>query len=279
MGYVHIVSFDDFLKPETTALWWKRLIMNSSKVGKGLFIDNKAHILVSKHWIEAIDPRHRYGNNLHLYYKEWFKSSTNQHFLFWLDLGDGKEVDLEECPRSKLDQQCVKHFGPQEREYYEYVVVDGKILHNITRIPLHHGSPQLKYIFVVSTSKKLYIGEKERGFFHHSSFLAGEATLTAGRLLVKDGVLKRISPSSGHYNPTENSLERFLSILKKNGVNLHEVQCIVLHAMGKKDKTEKEKQEILQQRHGGIYRTGEDLRGNDYVNGENCMQSWVGSKG
>ncbi|XP_022870258.1 IQ domain-containing protein IQM3-like [Olea europaea var. sylvestris] len=160
------------------------------QVGKGLSIDTKAHILVFKYWIEAIDPRHRYGNNLHLYCKEWFKSSTSQHFFVWLDFGDGKEVDLEECPRSKLDQQCIKYFGPKEREYYEYVVVDGKILHNITRIPLHHGSPQLKYIFVVSTSKKLYIGEKEKGIFHHSSFLAGEATLTAGRLLVEDGVLK-----------------------------------------------------------------------------------------
>ncbi|CAA2933708.1 Hypothetical predicted protein [Olea europaea subsp. europaea] len=184
------VSCDDFLKPKTPALRWKRIIMNASKVGKGLSIDTKAHILVLKNWIEAIDQRLRYGNNLQLYYKEWFKSSTNQHFFFWLDYGDGKEVDLEECPRSKLDQQCVKYFGPQEREYYEYVVVDGKILCNISRIPLHHESPRLKYIFVVSTSKKLYIGEKEKGIFHHSSFLAGEATLTAGRLLVEDGVLK-----------------------------------------------------------------------------------------
>ncbi|CAA2984274.1 Hypothetical predicted protein, partial [Olea europaea subsp. europaea] len=78
----------------------------------------------------------------------------------------------------------------QEREYYEYEVVDGKILHNITRKLLHHVSPQLKYIFVVSISKKLYIGEKDKGIFHHSSFLAGEASLTAGRLLVEDGVLK-----------------------------------------------------------------------------------------
>ncbi|XP_022853167.1 IQ domain-containing protein IQM3-like [Olea europaea var. sylvestris] len=228
MGFVQrnndIVLFEDFLKPETTALCWKRVITNASKIGKGLSRDTKAHILVSKHWIEVIDTRHRYGNNLQLYYKEWFKSSTKQHFFFWLDFGDGKEVDLEECPRSKLDQQCVKYFESKEREYYEYEVVDGKILHNITRKLLHHVSPQLKYIFVVSISKKLYIGEKDKGIFHHSSFLAGEASLTAGRLLVEDGVLKRISPSSGHYKPTEDSLERFLSFLKENGVNLDEVQ-------------------------------------------------------
>ncbi|CAI9769492.1 unnamed protein product [Fraxinus pennsylvanica] len=65
-----------------------------------------------KELVPQIDPRHRYGNNLQLYYKLWSKSSTSQHFFFWLDFGDGKEVDLEECPRSKLDQQCVKYFGP-----------------------------------------------------------------------------------------------------------------------------------------------------------------------
>lgn len=29
-----------------------------------------------------------------------------------LDVGDGKELDLEECPRSKLRKQCIKYLGP-----------------------------------------------------------------------------------------------------------------------------------------------------------------------
>ncbi|KAL7205411.1 hypothetical protein ACSBR2_018372 [Camellia fascicularis] len=29
-----------------------------------------------------------------------------------LGIGDGKEVDLKECPRSKLRQQCIKYLGP-----------------------------------------------------------------------------------------------------------------------------------------------------------------------
>lgn len=32
--------------------------------------------------------------------------------------------------------------------------------------------------------------QKKKGIFHHSSFLAGGATLAAGRLAVEDGVLK-----------------------------------------------------------------------------------------
>ncbi|GKC36396.1 hypothetical protein Tco_1048780, partial [Tanacetum coccineum] len=29
--------------------------------------------------------------------------------LLWLDVGEGKEVDLKECPRSKLRKQCIKY--------------------------------------------------------------------------------------------------------------------------------------------------------------------------
>lgn len=114
----------------------------------------------------------------------------------------------------------------QEREHYEYVVAEGKILHNLTgnHLDTTNGLPGAKWIFVMSTSKRLYAGEvsgkhyyinalmmiilqigfplltqkfcysyafqKKKGIFHHSSFLAGGATLAAGRLVVKDGILK-----------------------------------------------------------------------------------------
>ncbi|CAI9780207.1 unnamed protein product [Fraxinus pennsylvanica] len=220
------ISFFNFSKPETAASRWNRVSLNASKVGKGLSKDAKAQKLAFQHWIEAIDPRHRYGHSLHLYYEEWCKTNAGQPFFYWLDLGDGKEVDLEECPRSKLRQQCIKYLGPQEREHYEYVVVHGKILHKQTGIPLdtNNGSMGLKWIFVMSTSKRLYTGKKKKGYFHHSSFLAGGTTLAAGRLIVEDGVLKCISAYSGHYKPTDDSLDSFLSFLKENGVNLDEVE-------------------------------------------------------
>ncbi|KAL3628344.1 hypothetical protein CASFOL_027390 [Castilleja foliolosa] len=142
-----------------------------------------------------------------------------------LDIGDGKEVDLKECPRSKLHQQCIKYLGPKERQHYEYQVVDGKIMHTLTGEPLDtiYGSPGSKWIFVMSTSKRLYSGEKTKGLFHHSSFLAGGATLAAGRLIADDGVLKCISAYSGHYKPTDDCLDT-LSLLNENGVNLDEVE-------------------------------------------------------
>jgi len=32
---------------------------------------------------QQIDPRHRYGHNLHLYYEIWFQSSSTEPFFYW----------------------------------------------------------------------------------------------------------------------------------------------------------------------------------------------------
>ncbi|KAF3626209.1 putative ubiquitin-conjugating enzyme E2 7-like [Capsicum annuum] len=219
------ISFFNYLKPETAFSRWNRIGLNASKVGKGLSKDAEAQILAFQHWIEAIDPRHRYGHNLHIYYEEWCKTDAGQPFFFWLDLGDGRKVDLKECPRAKLQKQCIKYLGPQERQHYEYIIAEGQILHKLNRnlLDTTKGPPGEKWIFVMSTSRRLYAGVKKKGMFHHSSFLAGGAALAAGRLVVQDGTVKSISPYSGHYRPTDDSLETFLSILKDNGVNVDEV--------------------------------------------------------
>ncbi|XP_011018903.1 PREDICTED: uncharacterized protein LOC105121799 [Populus euphratica] len=215
------ISF--FNMRESAASRWNRISLNASKVGKGLSMDVKAQKLAFQHWIEAIDPRHRYGHVLHLYYEEWSKADSGQPFFYWLDVGDGKELDLKECPRSKLREQCIKYLGPQEREHYEYIISEGKIIHKQTG-DLLDTTQGAKWIFVMSASKRLYAGEKRKGKFHHSSFLAGGATVAAGRLMAEHGILKSISPYSGHYRPSEDSFKSFLSFLNDNGVNLDEVQ-------------------------------------------------------
>ncbi|XP_030965955.1 IQ domain-containing protein IQM3-like isoform X2 [Quercus lobata] len=220
------VSFFNFHKAETAASRWSRISLIASKVGKGLYQDAKAQKLAFQHWIEAIDPRHRYGHNLNFYYEEWGKGDTEQPFFHWLDVGDGKDVDLKDCPRSRLRQECIKYLGLQEREYYEYIIAEGMIVHKQTG-SLLDTSQKLqgsKWIFVISTSKKLYAGEKRKGSFHHSSFLAGGATLAAGRLEAESGKLKSVSAYSGHYRPTAENLGSFLAFLDENGINLDEVQ-------------------------------------------------------
>ncbi|KAF5737470.1 hypothetical protein HS088_TW13G00351 [Tripterygium wilfordii] len=196
------ISF--FNSPESVASRWNRVGWNASKVGKGLSIDAKAQKLAFQHWIEAIDPRHRYGHNLHLYYEEWCKANAGQPFFYWLDAGDGKELDLKQCSMSKLQQQCIKYLGPQERENYEYIVEDGKVIHKQSGslLDTYKENQGCKWIFVMSTSQKLYAGEKKKGMFHHSSFLAGGATLAAGRLIAQQGILKihKASKDSDSYD-------------------------------------------------------------------------------
>ncbi|CAL9182953.1 unnamed protein product [Musa hybrid cultivar] len=217
------ISFFTDGKPETAASRWARARTRAAKVGKGLSKDHKAQKLALQHWLEAIDPRHRYGHNLNLYYDVWFKSESTQPFFYWLDVGDGKEVILENCPRIKLQQQCIKYLGPKQRRAYEVIIKDGKLFYKQSGISVN-SVDGTKWIFVLSTSRTLYVGQKIKGLFQHSSFLAGGATTAAGRLIAKEGILKRIWPYSGHYLPTEENFKEFINFLQDNNVDLTDVE-------------------------------------------------------
>ncbi|XP_023902326.1 IQ domain-containing protein IQM6 isoform X2 [Quercus suber] len=220
------ISFFDIGKPETAVSRWSRARTRAAKVGKGLCKVGNAKKLALQHWLEAIDPRHRYGHNLQFYYVKWLHCESRQPFFYWLDVGEGKEVNHERCPRSKLQQQCIKYLGPAERQAYEVVVQDGKLVYKQSGENLHtEGGPKdAKWIFVLSTSKTLYVGLKNKGTFQHSSFLAGGATLSAGRLVVEDGILKAVWPHSGHYRPTEENFQELMSFLKEHNVDLTNVK-------------------------------------------------------
>ncbi|KAJ6323126.1 hypothetical protein OIU77_012876 [Salix suchowensis] len=151
-----------------------------------------------------------------------------QPFFYWLDIGDGKEIDLKVCPRIKLCQECIQYLGPQEREQYEYIIAEGTVVHkqNGNLLDTNQGLEASKWIFVMSTCRKLYAGEKKKGAFHHSSFLAGGTTLAAGRLTAENGKLRSISAYSGHYRPTNQNLGGFLAFLEENGINLNEIRVL-----------------------------------------------------
>ncbi|CAK7342201.1 unnamed protein product [Dovyalis caffra] len=220
------ISFFHIEKPESAISRWSRARMRAAKVGKGSSKDAMARKLALQHWLEAIDPRHRYGHNLQFYYVNWLHCHSRQPFFYWLDIGDGKEVNLDRCPRSKLQQQCIKYLGPIEREAFEVAVENGKFLYKQSGKLLHttEGPKDAKWIFVLSTSKTLYVGLKIKGTFQHSSFLAGGATLSAGRLVVEDGLLKAVWPHSGHYLPTEENFQAFISFLREHDVDLTDVK-------------------------------------------------------
>ncbi|KAL6144535.1 hypothetical protein ACLB2K_055227 [Fragaria x ananassa] len=217
------VSFFESVKSETAVSRWARAKTRAAKVGKGLSKDEKAQKLALRHWLEAIDPRHRYGHNLHLYYDVWFNSASSQPFFYWLDVGDGKEENLEKCPRTVLQRQCIKYLGPNERETYEVIVTSGKLVYRQSGnlVTTTEGS---KWIFVLSASRIIYVAEKKKGYFQHSSFLSGGATIAAGRLVASDGVLEAVWCYSGHYRPTEEHFLEFISFLEEQQVDLTNVK-------------------------------------------------------
>ncbi|XP_030531700.1 IQ domain-containing protein IQM6 [Rhodamnia argentea] len=220
------ISFFDIEKTETAVSRWSRARTRAAKVGKGSSKDEKARKLALQHWLEAIDPRHRYGHNLQFYYVRWLHCSSKQPFFYWLDIGEGREINMDRCPRARLHQQCIKYLGPTERTAFEVAIEGGKFSYKQSGeiLDTRGGPIDVKWIFVLSTSKDLYVGQKSKGTFQHSSFLAGGATLSAGRLEVEDGILKAVWPHSGHYLPTEENFEAFMSFLKEKKVDLTNVK-------------------------------------------------------
>jgi hypothetical protein len=105
------------------------------------------------------------------------------------------------------------------------VVQHGKLVFMQTGLPVN-ATDDSKWIFVLSTTRSLYVGQKKKGRFQHSSFLAGAATSAAGRLVAKQGVLKAIWPYSGHYLPTQENFNEFIAFLKDNNVDLTNVKVL-----------------------------------------------------
>lgn len=243
------VSFFDITKHETAVSRWARARTKAAKVGKGLLKDEKAQKLALQHWLEAIDPRHRYGHNLHFYYDAWSESRSSQPFFYWLDVGDGKELNLPSCPRVDMQRQCIKYLGPKEREAYEVMVEDGKLVYKQTGMLLDTNE-RSKWIFVLSTSRSLYVGQKKKGVFQHSSFLSGGATTAAGRLVAHDGILEALWPYSGHYLPTEDNFQEFIGFLEEHHVDLSNVKRYTvgdaMTSFKDVDEESKSKKEMLQ---------------------------------
>ncbi|EXB29327.1 hypothetical protein L484_014059 [Morus notabilis] len=135
----------------------------------------------------------------------------------------GKGLSKDEKARKLALQHWLE---ATEREAYEVSVQEGKFMYKKSGelLDTKEGPKDAKWIFVLSTSKTLYVGMKNKGTFQHSSFLAGGATLSAGRLIVEDGILKAVWPHSGHYLPTEENFQEFMSFLTEHNVDLTNVK-------------------------------------------------------
>lgn len=86
-------------------------------------VEKTAKMMDLQYFLEMVDTKHRYGSNLRTYHNVWKNGPSKQNFFYWLDYGDGKDVEVERVPRDRLEREQVRYLTREERQNY-LVVVD-----------------------------------------------------------------------------------------------------------------------------------------------------------
>lgn len=88
-------------------------------------------------------------------------------------------------------------------------------------------------IYVVDDRGKFYVGIKDIGKFHHSSFLSGNTCRGAGTMVIsEDFKVDEINNKSGHYCPGVPQMFRVAIAVKLNGGNLDAIRFNVIGGPG-----------------------------------------------
>ncbi|KAF9368784.1 hypothetical protein CPB97_004252 [Podila verticillata] len=246
---------------ESRTRWaWRRAEFLGSRLGKGSngISTEEALVLLTEHWLEMSDRKHRYGSNLKPYHEQWLKEDTSENFFYWLDHGKGRSLNLESRPRDRLEDQRVTYLQEHERAQYAVEVIDGllyyrqsgRLVHTLptsiqaddnvdisqilpdadanddeeTRLEKKRIRNKAKYIYVTDPQGIMYVAQKVKGQFHHSSFLGGGTVCAAGGIVVNRGQLIKINPKSGHYRPGQRHFDKLLDNLKNMGISLEGVK-------------------------------------------------------
>eukprot|EP00191_Tetraselmis_sp_GSL018_P017652 CAMPEP_0177591630 /NCGR_PEP_ID=MMETSP0419_2-20121207/8105_1 /TAXON_ID=582737 /ORGANISM="Tetraselmis sp., Strain GSL018" /LENGTH=367 /DNA_ID=CAMNT_0019082395 /DNA_START=334 /DNA_END=1438 /DNA_ORIENTATION=- len=234
-------------------------------LGRGSARQGAAVMLLPEHWLEVRHPDHR--SHLKPYFNYWKDSNTTQGFFYWLDKGDGKDVDLPERPRAQLEATRVRYCGP-ELALLEVCVEDGLLKYRIGRRLVHTpaapeappspdparahaggpgGSPlagprpqaeleegaKAKWIYVLDLQNRMFINRKQSGEFHHSSFTRGAPVRAAGSIVVDRGRILQITAWSGHYRPRREDFREVIHFLETAGVDMSQVEQLVSKDKGK----------------------------------------------
>jgi hypothetical protein len=76
------------------------------------------------YFLEMVDGKHRHGSHLRAYHAVWKESPSSENFFYWLDYGEGKDVEVPRCSREKLERDQVRYLSPEERLKYLVKVDD-----------------------------------------------------------------------------------------------------------------------------------------------------------
>lgn len=151
------------------------------------------------------------GNRLHIYgyevrrlFHRWQHSATS---LDWPDYLASRTDSRE---KRRLRRNAVKYLSADEAKRYIASFHHGRIVRSNGR---RYRAGRWMYV-LDQTGKYLYLGWKKRGYFHHSSFVAGAPVLCAGFITFdRTGEIRQISLHSGHYKPDMRQGEMLLDFL------------------------------------------------------------------
>ncbi|RGP79601.1 hypothetical protein FLONG3_2349 [Fusarium longipes] len=79
---------------------------------------HEARMMGIRYFLEMVDQKHRYGSNLCRYHEVWKQTDTHENFFYWLDYGEGRNVEIDGCPRDRLEREQVRYLSREERQYY-----------------------------------------------------------------------------------------------------------------------------------------------------------------
>lgn len=169
--------------------------------------------------LEHKDPKHRTKDVLLVLWGEYKKEknikkdldfkSDYQDFFDWVDKNEANlniprvtylNLEQQKLYKANLDNNAVKIFG-------------GPADTSTTQ-----GDKPGFAAFVMDNEHNVYIAEKERNEFQHSSFLSGADVSCAGLLKIKHGKVIAISNESGHYKPDDLDLAIAITVLRDKNI-------------------------------------------------------------
>jgi hypothetical protein len=194
---------------------------------------------------EVLDPEHRMGAFLNMYYKRWladFRKLGGMSFWEYIDqpgfraAWEGRSlvryVKKKNLPHYKISSKSsggqLRLCRGQRGERFD--TRDKKILWNGVQEgwAIFVQDPATSVIYsasAVASDERVEMDEMaeekrsdpdmQRSVFHHSSFLEGKPVLCAGEWMVIDGKIICVSPMTGHYKIKLPQFMHFLEYLEK----------------------------------------------------------------
>jgi hypothetical protein len=144
-------------------------------------------------------------------------TDLQSHHLSTDETSDSSTADLYSIPESawatKYGTPALDNAkGMKKVKHVSAATIFNKLLRSTVK--------ENTWIFVADTGFRLYVGIKQSGTFQHSSFLHGSRIAAAGLIKIKDGLLDKLSPLSGHYRPNTSQFKAFLHSLKEAGADM-----------------------------------------------------------